>query len=61
MLTGLAAGESVVPLNCLVFFLPWWLYDANCRMDFKDCARRSTANVESNVYIFFLRIFELTY
>ncbi len=28
VLTGLAAGESVVPLNCLVFFLPWWLYDA---------------------------------
>ncbi len=52
MLTGLAAGELVVPLNCLVFFLPWWLYDANCRMDFKDCVRRSTANVESNVYIF---------
>ncbi len=25
------------------------LYDANCRMDFKDFARRSTA---SNVYIF---------
>ncbi len=48
VLIGLAAGESVVPLNCLVFFLPWWLYDANCRMDFKDCARRSTANVESN-------------
>ncbi len=45
-------GESVVPLNCLVFFLPWWLYDANCRMDFKDSARRSTANVESNIYIF---------
>ncbi len=53
VLTGLAAGESVVPLNCLVFFLPWWLYDANCRMDFKECARTSTANVESNVYIFF--------
>ncbi len=36
--------------ECLVFFLPWWLYDANCRMDFKDFARSSTA---SNVYIFY--------
>ncbi len=33
------------------------LYDANCRMFFKDFARRSTA---SNIYIFFLQIFEFT-
>ncbi len=50
----IAAGESVVPLKtALCSFLPWWLYDANCRMDFKDCAHRSTANVESNIYIFY--------
>ncbi len=63
VLTGLAAGESVVLLtsslhNFLVkpkfiklpcVLLPWWLYDANCRMDFKDFTCRSTA---SNVYIF---------
>ncbi len=60
MLTGLAAGESVVPLNCLVFFLPGGYMMLTAEW-ISRTARADLRPMLNPTFIFFLQIFELTY